>query len=135
MRCRGAVPPARRNALLVGVITFALVGESLTKSGWHVSLGTSALACTVLAAVAGVFTYRAHELKTWAEAIYALLAAYTPANPEAYRRLQNSVREQGLERSLVHDFLSAERATLLGDRAKRADSLVAGRERFLGRRI
>lgn len=135
MRHRGAVPPAWRNALLVGVITFGLVGESLAKSGWHISHGIGALTCTVLSALAGFFTYRSHAQKTWVETIYALLADYSPANAAAYRTLQESVAYQGLERVILNDFLEAERATLLRDKSKREDHLVAGRARFLDRRI
>lgn len=135
MRRRGVIPAAAANTLLVGLITLGVVGEGLARSGLHPSFCITAVVSTVLATAAGFFTFRGHKLRTWNEVVYEQLAAYAPANSAAYRTLQASIREHGLDGILVQDFVDAELETLLADMPKGTSRVGAARSRFLRRRV
>jgi hypothetical protein len=135
MAFHDAAGPAFRRAAFVAALVFIGVQalELLVKSNGLIAglsppvLWVSPLICAV---PSFIWVYRKSPLKSNSDVVFSLLANYEPLNREAFVRLQEDVRANGLRREVVEDWLFVERSAL-SQPAKRS----VERERFLSKQL
>lgn len=128
------VGPAFGNAVLAFAavsIAFAAVLEAIERGLGYTLPAPAIWLGGVVASTVAIIAYRRCTFRSWKEKLLTQLAAYDPANSEAYSILQASVENNGLTRDTLVAWLYAE-GSALGDTPYTVDR---ARDRFLKRRI
>lgn len=83
-----------------------------------------------------IFGYMTTPHKTWKEVLFDQLAKYSPANPGAYKRLQEQVQSSSTIQQQTFNFWAAlEEEALFGEGTAQHDQLAAAKRRFLDRQV
>lgn len=83
-----------------------------------------------------IFGYVTTLEKTWKEVLYTQLAKYSPADPKAYHKLQEQVRNSGsIQPTVLNFWKTLEGDAVYGVGTAHYNQLMAARERFINNSV
>ncbi|MDF0506764.1 hypothetical protein POK33_39105 [Burkholderia cenocepacia] len=117
-RSLGALAPRPLLAFLASSATLVTITSALYRLGVSSTLSLSIAAITS-GIIASTIMRRSSRPRTHAAHLNQLLADYSPTSKDAYRRLQENIRQAGyFDRDYIEMWISEERAAI--DRAERS---------------
>lgn len=116
---------------LLGVASVFVLEWIAEKLGWpHEQAGSFIFGFMpmLLAGVAGFYWgFKTAKYKTYSAKLYAQLAAYEPADPFSYRKLQEAARANTISYDSVSDWWHMENALVMGPPAPSEDDIFKAR--------